>query len=308
MGGTSGLAGAIVLSVLLFSIGASAMPVGDPAVDGRSGAKGSYAPRAFAQATPTPPATESPASPPAIDDGQRESIEADISTRSVAVTSSFTGTEIIVFGTVHNSQQQSRDAGLYDIVVVVEGTKAPIVARQKTNVGGIWINTESVKFEAMPSYYAIASTRPLAEVASLRTLAQLSIGFDHVLMRPRRASALLTVDELASYKAAVVRLKQEDKLYVREDYGVSFIGRGLFRTTIDLPANVPVGPLRARVYLFRGGLLLSQYSAQVRLEREGIERLLHTFATRYPTVYGLFTVMLAAGAGLLASAAFRRGR
>ncbi len=247
--------------------------------------------------------TETRAEPP---DGPRESIEADISTRSVAVTSSFTGTQIIVFGAVQNSRQTAPEAGLYDVVVAVEGVKAPLVARRKSNVGGIWINTESARFEALPSYYAIASTRPLAEIAPARTLAQLAIGFDHVVMTPRGASAALGAKELAEYRQAVTRIKQKESLYVRNDYGVSFIGRGLFRTTIDLPANVPVGPLRARVYLFREGQLLSQYSAPVRLEREGVERFLYGFATRYPLLYGLATVALAAGAGLLASAFFRR--
>jgi len=254
----------------------------------------------------TPPSGAAATAPPA--DDERESIEADISTRSVAVTSNFTGTEIIVFGAVHNSRQETPDAGLYDVVVVVEGDKAPVVARRKTNVGGIWINTESVRFHDLPSYYAIASTKPLARVASARTLAQLGVGFDYVLMTPRRASAMLTDDELANYKHAVVRLKEEDNLYVKEDYGVSFIGRGLFRTSIILPANVPVGPLHARLYLFRDGLLLSQYSAQVRLEREGLERWLYVFATKYPASYGVFTVVLALAAGLIAAVGFRRAR
>ena len=42
------------------------------------------------------------------------------------------------------------------------------------------------------------------------------------------------------------------------------------------------------------------------LERAGIERVLHTFAFRYPFSYGMFAVILAVLAGLLASAYFRR--
>ncbi len=54
-------------------------------------------------------------------DEAKESVEADASTRQVAITSSFTGTEILVFGTVENSVQPSAEAGTYDVVVVVEG-------------------------------------------------------------------------------------------------------------------------------------------------------------------------------------------
>jgi uncharacterized protein (TIGR02186 family) len=117
---------------------------------------------------------------------------------------------------------------------------------------------------------------------------------------------VLLDQQLKEYEQAVVRIKQRDGLYVADDYSVVFIGRSLFRSSIDLPANVPVGPLTARVYLFRQGALLSQYTARVNLTREGLERFLYDAAIRYPLLYGIMTVTLAVGAGLLASAVFRR--
>jgi uncharacterized protein (TIGR02186 family) len=251
-----------------------------------------------AQATPAPP--PSPQS-------QRETVQADVSTRSVAVTSSFTGTEIVVFGAVDNSRQQTAESGFYDIVIVIEGTPTRLVARRKSNVAGIWLNTQSLTFESVPSYYTILSTRPLDEVANPIVLRENDIGFEHVRMMPVQGwETGLTTADLEDFKNAVVRLKQKDGLYVQEEYGVAFIGRSLFRAAVDLPANVPVGPLDVRVYLFRDGQLLSNYTARVRLEREGIERLLHNFAFGRPFLYGLFTVSIAVGSGLLASAFLRR--
>src|SRR4029077_14370893 len=109
------------------------------------------------------------------------------------------------------------------------------------------------------------------------------------------------------FKAAAIRLKQDDGLYVVQARdGVTFTGRSLFRSTIALPANVPVGPLVARTYLFRNGKVLSAHIARVTLERAGIERVVHTFAFRYPATYGLLAVVLAGVLGLIASAYFRR--
>ena len=82
--------------------------------------------------------------------------------------------------------------------------------------------------------------------------------------------------------------------------------RSLFRATIPLPANVPVGPLVARTYLFHNGQVVSAQIARVSLHRAGIERLVHNFAFVYPASYGIFAVLLAVSAGLLASAYFRR--
>ena len=72
---------------------------------------------------------------------------------------------------------------------------------------------------------------------------------------------------------AVIRLKQRERLYVTSDYGVAFIGRSLFRSTISLPPNVPVGPLTARLYLFKDGQLLGQYKSLVKLERTALNAL-----------------------------------
>ena len=251
---------------------------------------------------------EQPPRPVPPDTVPRESVQADVSSRSVAVTSSFTGTEVVIFGAVDHSRQQTAESGLYDVVIVLEGTPTRLVARRKSRVAGIWINTQSITFESVPSYYTILSTRPLDEVTNPLVLRENDIGFEHVRMTPVRGwETGVTTADLQEFAEAVVRLKQEDGLYVQEQYGVVFIGRSLFRATVNLPANVPVGPLDVRVYLFRDGNILSTYTARVRLEREGLELLLHNFAFNRPFLYGLFTVTIAVGAGLLASAAFRRG-
>jgi uncharacterized protein (TIGR02186 family) len=249
---------------------------------------------------PSQPATSEPASLP------REKVEADVSTRSIAVTSGFTGTEIIVFGSVDNSRQPSAESGYYDVAVVVEGASAPLVARKKSNVAGLWINTASAAFTSVPSYYAITSTRPLEEIAEAHILEQNAIGLDYARLTPSAAAAsAMSAAELKDYKAAVVRLKEKEELFLRDDYGVAFIGRSLFRSSVELPPNVPVGPLTARVYLFRQGELLSSFSTTVGLEREGIELLLYRFAMSFPLLYGLFAVAVAVAAGLLASTGLR---
>jgi uncharacterized protein (TIGR02186 family) len=113
-------------------------------------------------------------------------------------------------------------------------------------------------------------------------------------------------EDVARFREAVVRLKQRDRLYVTAEYGVTFIGRSLFRSTITLPPNVPIGPLKARVYLLKDGQMLSSYTSNVTLERAGIERFLHDAAYNYPIIYALTAISFACLAGLSAALAFRR--
>lgn len=249
----------------------------------------------------TEPKIEEPRAPEPV-----EVVQADVSTRNVSVTSSFTGTEIVVFGSVDNSRQQSSESGLYDIVVVVEGTPSRITARKKEPVLGIWLNTSSMTFDSVPSYYAIASTRPLDELAAEATLIGYEIGFDHVRMNPATQERLPPA-QMQAFRQAVVRLKQKEGLYVAVPHGVAFIGRSLFRATIALPANVTVGPFDTRVYLFKEERLVSQFNLRLNLEREGLELHLHEFAFQRPFLYGLATVVLALLAGLAASTVFSKG-
>lgn len=237
-----------------------------------------------------------------------ETLEADISTRSVSITATYSGTEILIFGTVENSRQTSAEAGTYEVVAIVEGQPMPVSVRHKARVGGLWINTRSIRFSAVPSFYGIATTRPLDEIAEPETLETYQIGFSNMRMVPW-GSARWTptdADEEADYRSAVIRLKRKDGLFVKSDHGVIFRGKSLFRATIALPPNVPVGPLTTRLFLFKDGKMLSQYKSEVVLERTGVERFLYHAANTSPFFYGLATVLIATAFGLAASLMFRR--
>ena len=264
------------------------------------------APAPAGEAAPTRPAATPVEAAPVPPAEPAESIEADVSTRTVAVTSAFRGTEIVLFGSVTNSRQASAEAGYYDIVAVVEGRGPPAVVRLKDRVGGLWINTEAVRFDGLPLYSAIASSRPVEEIAEPATLVANGIGFPRARMIPGKGAGGMPNDKIDAFKSAFLRLKQKDGLYVRADYGVAFIGRALFRASVKLPANIPVGPLTARVFLFHDGQLLSIHTAGVVLRRTGVERLIYDFAYEHPASYGLLAVALATLAGLAASAAFRQ--
>jgi uncharacterized protein (TIGR02186 family) len=239
--------------------------------------------------------------------GAKESVEADVSARNIAVTSNFNGTEIVIFGAVDGSQQPSAESGYYDLIIVVEGVPSRMVVRRKSNVAGLWLNTSSVIFDNVPSYYAVASNRPIDEIATEDFRALHGIGLQHLRFTPAVGqSQPLSNEDIREYRDAVVRLKGRAGLYVENKFGAGFTGKSLFRASVVLPANVTVGPFVTHVYLFREEKNLYKVSVRHTLGREGLEWYLHAFAYRLPVLYGFTTVAIAVGAGLLASAAFRK--
>ena len=234
--------------------------------------------------------------------GVQESLEADVSARNVGVGPSFAGVEVVIFGAVDNSQQLAPESGYYDLIIVVEGVPRRVVVRRRSNVAGIWVNTSSITFDNVPTFYATASTRPLDEIApdDLRTLYR--IGLRHLRLVPAFAQEhALSPQDLEGFREAVARLKQEAGLFIRAPFAARFTGTSLFSASVRLPANVTVGPFDTRIYLFHEQKLLSEFAVRLYLQREGVEHYLYTFAFHYPALYGLSVVVLAAVTGLIAA-------
>ena len=82
-----------------------------------------------------------------------QSLVSDLSNHLVAITSDFTGAEVLLFGSI---------VAEGDIVVTIAGPRIPVVVRRKQRVLGIWMNTDTIEFNNTPAFYAVASTRPIA--------------------------------------------------------------------------------------------------------------------------------------------------
>src|SRR5690606_7586642 len=98
-------------------------------------------------------------------------------------------------------------AGLYDVVIVVVGTPTRLTIRKKGRVAGLWLNIDSMTLESVPSYYAIASTRPLDEIASPEVLKSTGIGFDYIPMELSRSAEGRTAAAVKEFRQAIVTLK-----------------------------------------------------------------------------------------------------
>ena len=79
----------------------------------------------------------------------------------------------------------------------------------------------------------------------------------------------------------------------------------LFDTSVTLPANLVDGIYTARLFLTKGGVVVSQSSETIYVEKVGLEKLLYDLAHDQPWLYGILSLVIAIAAGWGASAAFR---
>ncbi len=245
-----------------------------------------------------------------------DGLVADLSPGTISITSSFTGTEITLFGTVERDPFELLDllsrhdrrpdlqatATRGDIIVVLRGPAEEVAVRRKAHVGGVlWMNVDTVAFIDVPGFYYLASTRPLRDIASPAVLKRGEFGMYNVQLKPKTdAESPL----LAPYRKALVRNKEHQGLYVEAIGGVSFRG-SLFSATVHIPANVPDGPYSAEVFLIRDGAVASAQSWLLLAEKKGFERWVFRLAHQEPFAYGTLAVVLALAAGAAASALLR---
>ena len=235
-------------------------------------------------------------------EGQRpEQVHSDISTREISIQSDFTGIEIVLFGSIDFSRAPGPDEKPYDVIMVIRGPAEPIVVRRKERVGGIWMNGASKTFAAVPGFYAALSSRPFRAIAPEEALKKLGVGFANVDFGKAEGG-----EPGDGFRAALIRIRKEENLFKEADDGVRFIGRSLFRGSVDLPVNVPIGRYTSQVYLFRDGKLLSQSQGSLQVNKVGFERVVYTLAYTQPFLYGLLSVLIAMSAGLAAWAVFRK--
>lgn len=221
----------------------------------------------------------------------------DLSSRLIAITTAFAGTQVLLYGAAE------RAGGA--IAVVVRGPARDTTVRRKSRVGPIWLNTSAIEFRAVPSFYAIATSAPLEELAGPGTLVRHELGAERLRLVPSEDDGAAPAD-IDSFRMALVRNRQRVGLFSAAPGTVSFLGDTLFRTRIVFPANVAPGDYQVQVLQFADGELVGAQSSTLEVSKMGIEADLFEFSLHRPALYALTSILLALAAGWGANALFRR--
>lgn len=231
------------------------------------------------------------------DPARANGLAADVSDRLIAITTAFVGGEVVVFGAIEEAKG--------DIVITMQGPRQQQMVRRKSRVAGIWINRDRVAFENVPSFFAIASTRPLDEIASEPVRDQFGLGVDHLTLRMQDGSGY-DAEERKDFADALVRNKQKAGLYSETPEKVTFSGPKLFRTTFSFPATVPPGHYQIEVLRLRDRQVIGAQQSSLQISKVGLEADVFDFANQRSALYGMMAVVIAVAAGWLAGVVFRR--
>jgi uncharacterized protein (TIGR02186 family) len=219
----------------------------------------------------------------------------DLTKNAVPITANFVGSELMLYGA-------SESGG--DILVVVRGPNKDQTVRRKKKSALIWVNDMEVTFLDAPSYYFLASTRPLDDFVSDNTAQREQIGYPALALK---VEGIVDDDEvIKDFQRALIRNKQKQGLYGEGPGLVSYKGKHLFRTRLKFPANVPVGNYNIDIYDFKDGKVINKESTVLPVQKKGIGAQVYNFAHQHALFYGIMAILVAALAGWLASVMFRK--
>nr|WP_246543252.1 TIGR02186 family protein [Novosphingobium profundi] len=224
----------------------------------------------------------------------------EVSQHEIDLQQGFNGTDLLLFGALL-TPDGSRAAKDYDIVVVLKGPTQSIVLREKQKMAGIWVNAASTEFRSAPSYYAVASTRPIADIVDDKTAAIYELGLKWLQLSPIGA---IDPEEQVRFAAGLVERNRDAGLYREDEGGVSVSEQVLYQARIRLPSQVPTGKYVAETFAITDGRVVASASSEVEVRKLGVDRAIANFSENYGFAYGLLAVFVSVGMGWLAGRLF----
>lgn len=229
--------------------------------------------------------------------GVAEQVVMGLSADNVAITTTFDGQNLLVFGAVKRNEPPPDDSPL-EVIITLSGPLTPVTVREKERTLGLWVNRDWIRVSAAPSLYAIATTGPLDQILTETEDLRQSVTI------PRAIRSLgQTVENVEEFVDALIRIRMESGVYRVMEGAVELDQETLFRTSFDLPANLIEGVYHARIFLTRDGRLVDRFDTTISVAKVGLERWLFNLAQDQPFIYGLLSLVLALAAGWAANAA-----
>lgn len=234
-----------------------------------------------------------------------ERLVVSLSNQNVAITSNFVGETLVLFGTIEPDAGKPLRSD-YDLVVTVTGPPQSLRTRRKERLLGMWVNVDTREFVSVPSYLAILSNRPIQLISTPERLRRLQVGLANTILTQHIGPDFADTVPDDPFRAAFVRLKQQQGLYLQAGDGVSFLTPAVFRASIPLPANVSTGIYTIDAKVFARGEMIARTSTPLEVTKTGFEQYVAQAAQNYGFLYGLTTTAMALMIGWFATVVFRR--
>ncbi len=224
----------------------------------------------------------------------KEKLVAELFESKIDIDVGFTGATISIFGMIDEEG---------DVVVTVTGPRKKIVVRKKENNMGIWINGSTKVFSDVPSFYYVASNKPLEKLNAETSLHVNQIGLKNLRFEGaeenERKDRKLWIDGIVN--TMVKQGRYSDKI------GKIEISKNkLFKTELYFSSDILEGEYIVDTLLLKSGNVVGARRSFINVSKSGLGAKIHFLANYNSLFYGFFSIILALLFGFLANFIIRK--
>ena len=206
-------------------------------------------------------------------------IIADISDNKINIDVGFKGAKLLFFGVID-------DEG--DVVVSVTGPRKTIEVRKKEKKMGLWLNSDTKVFFDVPSYYYVASTRPLKELDAENVLQINQVGIENI-----RFAGAEEQEERSSWVNGIIKSMIESGRYNPEQGLIQISDKRLFKTELNFSAELVDGQYLVDTLLLNEGAVIAARRSFINVSKTGYGEKIYKMANNNSLLYGLTAVFFA---------------
>lgn len=162
------------------------------------------------------------------------------------------------------------------------------------------LNSNSARYDSVPTYYAIISSSPLEMIASEEVLLQSRMSLEGLVEQLRQDGSD------AAFDPEFVRLMRQSGHFQELERGVVLLSPTTFSARIPIESDAANGPYLARALILSEGELVGEATTRFTVRTQGFERYVAEAARSDSVLYGLASILLALATGWLGGVLFQR--
>lgn len=219
-------------------------------------------------------------------------IIADISDNKINIDVGFKGAKLLFFGVIEEEG---------DVVVSVTGPRKAFKVRKKEKKMGVWLNSDTKTFFDVPSYYYVASTRPLKELKADNLLRINQVGIKNI-----RFAGAEDKEERSDWIDGIVKSMIEAGRYNPEQGLIKLSDKRLFKTELSFSAELVDGQYLVDTLLLKNGNVIAARRSFINVSKSGYGEKIYKLANNNSFLYGLTAVIFALIFGFFIHESIRR--
>ena len=224
----------------------------------------------------------------------KENLIAEFLDNKIYIDVGFTGEKLSYFGAVDTPG---------DLVIIVTGPRKKIRVLKKEKKIWFWINSKSRIFSDVPTYYFVASSKPLSQIKNDSFLRINQIGLENL----RFEGAEEIEDEVRlEWRNGIIQSMKKTGNY-HSSYGkIEIIDNRLFKTEISFSSDISEGTYIVDTLLLNNEVVIGSKRSFINVSKSGLGEKVYLYATKNSLIYGVFAVLIAMLFGFLVNQVIRK--